>query len=1010
MADVDAKTRESAFEKEFVEHLGSCGWLEGSPSEYDPDTALYPRDLLGYIKDTQKEQWNKLNAWHNGDAENNLLKRIAGKLDKQGSLHVLRHGIKDVMARFQICQFQPSHGFNPEVVDRYRKNRLRVVRQVQYTRDSAKALDLVFFINGIPVATAELKTDLKQNVQDAIRQYKKDRKPKDSQNKIIPLLAFKKRALVHFAVSTTEVYMTTRLDGDNTEFLPFNQGHAMGAGNPPREDSYPVAYLWEDVLQPSNWLDIVGKFLHLETKDKEDSYGKEYREERLIFPRYHQWDCVRKLIGTAKEEGPGHSYLIQHSAGSGKSNSISWTSHRLAGLHDDQDNKIFDSVIVISDRRVLDTQLQEAIYQFEHKHGVVEKIDQDSNQLARALQHHVPIIVTTLQKFPVVLERIGQWENVQAEKIGGGRYAVIVDEAHSSQSGMSAQKLKHVLDGNLDLMEKEDITAEEFLNSVLEKRSPSGNISYFAFTATPKGKTIELFGKTPKGGDKPEPFHVYSMQQAIEEGFILDVLKNYVTYKAFFKLAQEGEKQEDDEVDVSKAKKSIARYIKLHPYNISQKVAIIVEHFRDKIMHRLKGRARAMVVTSSRQEAVRYKVAMDKYLDDNNYANLKTLVAFSGELNDPETSIDTLTEYNMNPELKGRSLEKAFEDEFQIMLVADKFQTGFDQPLLCAMYVDKRLSGVAAVQTLSRLNRIYPGKNETFVLDFVNEADDILEAFKPYYRDAQLSFTTDPNIVNDLMDKLDEKGVYTDSEVEQFAKVYFDPRQDISQGKLIGYLKPAKDRFEDLELEEQKMFLKDLKSFVRSYDFLSFIVPFADEELEKKTAYARHLQSFLKVKEPDDYISLENVYLSHYRIEKTAEHKNLNPYPEAGEDVNLNPPSELGTGSVYEPKKDYMSNIIEQLNELFAGDHISENDRITFFQNILGNVTENENIADQARNNTFDQFKSGDINNEVMNAVVQGLNSYGDMAKEVLENEETWKVFSDLLAKAVYERFQNYNV
>lgn len=1003
MANIDAKTKEMAFEEELVYHLTQRGWLEGGPAKFDPNLALYPEDLIGYIEDTQAEELQKLYEWHGAEAKDKFASRIASQLDKQGTLYLLRHGVKDVMGRFQLCQFKPSYGFNPDVVDRFQKNRLRVVRQVPFDPNSHKTLDLVFFINGMPVATAELKTEFTQGIQDAVQQYRKDRKPKDSKNRKIPLLQFKKRALVHFAVSTDEIRMTTHLKGGDTEFLPFNKGCQMGAGNPPNPNGYPISYFWEEILEREAWLDIVGRFIHLERKEKQDAAGKAYTEERLIFPRYHQWSCVTQLVQTAKQEGPGHPYLIQHSTGSGKSNSIAWSAHRLAGLYDDNDNKIFDSVVVITDRKVLDTQLQETIYQFEHKKGVVQKIDEDSKQLAEALEAQVPIVVTTLQKFPVVLERIGEWEHIDKSKIGRGKYAVIVDEAHSSQTGKAANKLKYLLDIGLD--DDEELTSEEVLNKIMESKGPSDNISFFAFTATPKHRTIEHFGRKKDQKSLPEAFHIYSMQQAIEEGFILDVLQNYVTYKTFVKLAREGQK-EDEEVDVAKAKRVLGKYIKLHPYNISQKIEVVIEHFRNNIKHLLGGKARAMVVTSSREEAVRYKMALDKYIQEQGYEDIKALVAFSGQVDNRELSPESLTEYNMNPGLNGRSLEKAFEEEYQIMLVAEKFQTGFDQPLLCAMYVDKRLSGVAAVQTLGRLNRMYPGKT-TFILDFLNEAAEIVEAFKPYYRKAEIAGRTDPNVVNDLMDKLDEAGIYSDSEVEQFAEVYFNPSKDISQGQLIPYLKPAKDRFNELDEEKQKLFKKDLGSFVRAYDFLSMIIPYNDLELEKKCEFARRLNSYLKIKYDDEYINLENVHMSHYRIQKTAEHEDLSKALEKGETPGLKPGSEMGTGEVRPKKKDYISHIIEQLNELFGGDNISDNDRLAFFNSVFGNVADQEIVVNQAKNNTFEQFRSGDVKQKILDAVIDGMNSNQEMSKKVLQDSGAQEKFINLIIHSIYDEYSS---
>ena len=802
---------EKVFEDELCAHLAAHGWSVRThlkdAKTYSRELALFPDDLLSFVQATQPDEWTKFRKWHNGDSEETFVKRVAEQLDRHGTLHLLRHGFKDRDARFTLCQFRPAHKKNPALWAQYEQNRLTVIRQLHFSLHNEKSLDLTLFVNGIPVATAELKTDLTQNVQDAIRQYKTDRLPRDLKTREAEaLLQFKTRALVHFAVSTDEVFMTTHLAGADTVFLPFNLGRPDGfggasAGNPPAPQGkgYPTWYLWEQVWARDTWLDILGNFLHLQRKEGTEK-GKTARttRETLIFPRYHQLDVVTRLLAAAHAEGPGQSYLVQHSAGSGKSNSIAWTAHRLATLHDDKDARVFDSVIVITDRRVLDRQLQETVSQFEHKAGVVQKIDEDSKQLAEALTQGTPIIITTLQKFPFVLKKIA------GADLARRRFALIVDEAHSSQSGVAAQKLRTALrtegpaalrvaetdeglHGSVLSLEDadnpqdrdtapgaEDATAEDSINATMAARPRPANCSYFAFTATPKNKTLELFGR-PGADGKPAAFHIYSMRQAIEEGFILDVLKNYVTYKAFYKLTSEAD---DKWVPHKKAQVALARYAKLHPHNISQKVVVIVEHFRAHVAAKLKGRAKAMVVTDSRVAAVRYKLAMDHYLKDRGYTDMKTLVAFSGRVADLDSGPEEFTESNMNPELHGLDPAQGFEgDDYRVLLVANKYQTGFDQPLLCAMYVDKRLSGVLAVQTLSRLNRTYPGKEEPFVLDFVNRPEEILESFQPYYRAAQLEDVTDPNIVHELQIKLDAAQVYLVSEIEGFAQAFFDPKR-----------------------------------------------------------------------------------------------------------------------------------------------------------------------------------------------------------------------------------------
>ncbi len=680
-----------------------------------------------------------------------------------GTLGVLRHELRDRGTRFNLCQFKPEHNLNPDTLARYKKNRLRVVPELVYSpwatgeheaetgvRAKKWRIDLVLFVNGLPIATLELKSEFKQAVQNAIKQYKTTRPPVDPiTKKPEPLLTFKRGALVHFAVSQYEVYMATHLNGDETFFLPFNKGTKDGGeGNdvPDDKDQYATDYLWNEVLLPDNLLNILARFVHLQIEEKEDWEGRKSKKETLIFPRYHQWDVVNKLVSDAHLNGPGHKYLIQHSAGSGKSNSIAWTAHQLSSLYDDKGNKQFDSVIIVTDRTVLDDQLQDTIYQFEHTDGVVGRINRKegegskSEKLAAALENSQPIIIVTIQTFPYVLKAI---ENSTCLK--ERHYAIIADEAHSSQTGSTARQLKEVLMIDAKGDGDEELTTEDILDAAVASRRASSNLSYFAFTATPKTKTLELFGRLPDPDEppsktnKPVAYHVYSMRQAIEEGFILDVLKNYTNYKVAYNLAQRIEAA-DEEVESKKAKVKLNQWVRLHDYNISQKVQVIIEHFKNNVMGLLDGQAKAMVVTSSRKEAVRFKLGFDKYIakkkGEKGYQRIYAMVAFSGEVefNEKDPSVEGLlgekfTENNMNPGLKKRDMRKAFDSsDYQVMIVANKFQTGFDQPKLCAMYVDKKLGGVECVQTLSRLNRMYPGKAETgtFILDFFNDPDSLL--------------------------------------------------------------------------------------------------------------------------------------------------------------------------------------------------------------------------------------------------------------------------------------------
>lgn len=1014
---------EKVFEDDICAHLESNGWsvrthLKNATS-YNREQALFVEDLLGFVQDTQPQEWAKFKRWHNGQSETMFAKRVAEQLDRHGTLHLLRHGFKDRDAKFSLCQARPAHRKNPTLWEHYEKNRLTCIRQLHYSLHNEKSIDLVLFVNGLPVATAELKTDLTQSIKDAIAQYKKDRLPRDPKaNEPEALLQFKTRALVHFAVSSDEVFMTTKLDGEKTFFLPFNLGKPDGmggadAGNPPA-DGYATYYLWEAVWAKEVWLDILTNFLHLEVKEVEDpKTGKKSVKETLIFPRYHQLDAVLRLVKAASEEGAGQTYLIQHSAGSGKSNSIAWTAHRLANLHDAKDNKVFDSVIVVTDRRVLDRQLQETISQFDHKAGVVQKIDENSDQLAKALNSSTPIVITTIQKFPFVLSKV--------QGMKDRRFALIVDEAHSGQSGSAAQKLRRALttekapqsvsvelDGeNVEVpvdveIDPEDVTSEDIINEVMNSRMRPKNVSYFAFTATPKAKTMELFGRPGPSGI-PEPFHVYSMRQAIAEGFILDVLRNYTSYRTYYKLRTESDEKL---VPKNQARRSLARFAVLHEYNLAQRVAVIVEHFHEHVAKKLGGKAKAMVVTDSRLAAVRYKLAMDKYLKDRGYdKEMRALVAFSGKVHDPDVENSEFTESGMNPDIHGLEPADAFKDDlYRLLLVANKYQTGFDQPLLHTMYVDKRLSGVLAVQTLSRLNRTYPGKEDTFVLDFVNDPADILASFQPYYRGAQLEEVTDPNIVHELQTKLDKVGVYTRSEVEQMAEAFFDPKR--KQGTLHAFLKPAKDRFDAMEAEDEEkadQFRKDLGTFLRMYDFLSQIIPYNDPDLEKLYTFGKNLMPRIERKQGgSSLIELDaDVRLTHYRLQKLGEQKlDL----ATGELVKLKPVAEAGTGKAIDDEKVRLAEVVSRMNDLFSG-NLSEGDLVGYVTTIKGKLMENEALAAQAASNTEQQFAMGDFKDVFTDIIIEGQEAHNSIANQLLKDERVFAAMQGMLAKMVYQAF-----
>ncbi|TVM17098.1 type I restriction endonuclease subunit R [Oceanidesulfovibrio indonesiensis] len=1036
-----ADPREIQFQLDIIEALTARGWVAGTAEGYDRELALYPEDLVAFVREATPDEWDKFCRMYPQDPERKLVLSVSRQLEKNGALTVLRKGYKDRGAKIQPCRFMPDHGLNEETVRQYRCNRLRVVPEVTYSPHGAPGrLDLVLFVNGIPVATMELKSEFKQHVENAIRQYKKDRPPKDPKTRMPePLLTFKRGALVHFAVSQHEVFMCTRLAGEKSFFLPFNKGTEDGGkGNPSIPGKYDTAYLWEEVLAPDNMLRILGRFLHLQKEEKEDIQGRKYIKETLIFPRFHQWDAVNKLIDAAREEGPGHRYLIQHSAGSGKSNSIAWTAHQLASLYDARDEKVFDSVIVITDRTILNDQLQETIYQFEHAEGMIARISREigdgtkSEQLAKALETTARIIIVTIQTFPFVLDMLRERTSLQ-----GRHFAVIADEAHSSQTGLTARKLREVL--NVEQVdEDEELTAEDMLDLALEARKPSPNISYFAFTATPKPKTLELFGRLPEpelppsDTNIPEAFHVYSMRQAIEEGFILDVLKNYTTYKMACRLAlMDG--AEDQEVEKRKGAASIAKWVRLHDYNISQKVAVIVEHFRTRVAPLLGGHAKAMAVTDSRKAAVRYKLAFDKYIREHpECEGIQAMVAFSGDVNDPDSGPEPFNETNMNPGLNGRDLRTAFDtDEYQVMIVANKFQTGFDQPKLCAMYVDKRLKGVDAVQTLSRLNRTHPGKDKTFVLDFVNDPDEILEAFRPFYKTAALEDVSDPNLAYDLKDALDEQRIYDVAEVEAFVRVFFD--KTASQAALLEQCRPAVERYKARRKEVMDVlhdaeeaariakanndpiaqknaersvkeareakdalehFKKDLRSFIRFYEFSSQIIEYGDREMESLAIYGRHLLPLLRDEQLDEEIDLSDVEMTHYRLSKQQEISIR--LGEGDEDDKLKPTGALGSRFAKERQTESLSEIVERMNELFNGE-FTEDDALNYARTIADKLRENTRVMEQLQRNTPEQAMLGDFPNAVDNAVIESMETHSSLAKQYLSDERVKNGFARLL-------------
>jgi len=1029
--------KEIIFENEVIELLKENGYIEGESKNYDRELALYPQDLIDYIKTTSPKAYEKLSKTYGENVDDAIAQRVAKQLDVHGSLHFLRNEVKDRGAKFKLCQFKPELD-NPESQAKYEANILRVVRQLYYSKENKNSIDLVLFLNGIPFATIELKSDFTQAVEVAKAQYRTDRLPKGE-----PLLAFKKRALVHFAVSGDEVWMTTKLAGSKTFFLPFNKGREDGsAGNPVNKDGgYATQYLWDEVLERESILNILQRYMHLQVEEVEDHRGRKGKKETMIFPRYHQLDATRKLLASSRKEGAGQHYLIQHSAGSGKSNSIAWLAHQLSSLHGDDGKAVFNSVIVITDRTVLDSQLQETISGFEHTQGVVVNISREGSsasksvQLREALTRGAKIIITTIQTFPFVLEEIRKETTLKSNS-----YAIIADEAHSSQSGGTAQKLREVL-GVEQLAEGEELSMEEMLTASVASRRANKNLSYYAFTATPKPKTLELFGRRPDPSqpaskeNRPKAFHEYTMRQAIEEGFILDVLKGYTTYKLYYQLEHANLKR-DTEVESKRAKVQIAKWMTLHPHNIAQKIEIICEHFTQHVAHLLDGQAKAMVVTSSRESAVRYKLAFEQYIAQQSLEQkMKVMVAFSGKV---EHEGRTYTEKEMNPELKGRDMRKAFDtSDYQVMLVANKFQTGFDQPKLVAMYVDKKLGGVDCVQTLSRLNRTYSGKEQTFVLDFYNEAEAIKEAFEPYYKSTELEDVSDPNIVYDLELKLQSNTIFTSQDVENFAKAFFVPR--VSQAKMTSAIKPAVDRYkvrykklleeiarreEALELAQKEgderaehnhkldlkelheakseldIFKKDLMTFVRMYAFLSQIVDYDDEELEKLWAFVKHLIPNLKSYVTKEPIDISMVELTHYKLQKEKEQS----LSLSGDNNQLKAGSP-GGAVAHEPEKELLSYVVREMNSLFQGD-FSSDDMLNYARTLKDKMAENKKVLEQVQNNTQEQAMMGGFKASISDAVIENMETQGEMATEALSQDRVMQGLANIVYRMLKEELK----
>jgi type I restriction enzyme R subunit len=977
-------TREIGFE-EFIEaQLAKLhGYRVRVASQYDKALALDSELVLEFVRTTQAEEWQKLVEQYGTEAEEQFLARLDAEIAERGVLNVFREGVRDRDASMRLAFWKPESGMNEESIRDYEGNILSVMRQVKYSDKNENSIDTVLFLNGLPIFTVEFKNQLTgQTAKDAIRQYQTDRDPKEK------LLTFK-RCLTHFAVDTEQVFMTTQLKGLTTRFLPLNRGDKNSSGNPVVEGKYKTHYLWEEIWSRDSVLDLLAHFVHVQVMEIEDAKGKKKKVEALLFPRYHQLDTVRRIIADARERGAGTNYLIQHSAGSGKSNTIAWVAHRLSELHNAEDASVFDTVVVITDRRVLDRQLSETVESFSQVRGVVKHVE-SSTELREALENGVKIITSTLQKFPVIVDTI--------EVIKGKKFAVIVDEAHSSQSGESAADLRQVLTldeakAAAEQEEKAFKTTEDFLIERMKARKVKApNMSFLAFTATPKQKTLELFGVEDVLTGKFSPFSLYSMKQAIEEGFILDVLKNYTTYQAYFELLKKIE--DDPEYNKKKAQRLLIGYVEQHEHAIDTKVKIMVEHFEEKIADDIFGQAKTMVVTKSRLHAVKYKLAFDKYLSERGYPH-KALVAFSGTVRDGKLDY---TEAQMNGGIPEKQTAEEFKkDEYRFLIVAEKFQTGFDQPMLEAMYVDKKLSGVNAVQTLSRLNRMAPGKANTFVLDFVNTTEDIKDAFQPYYTTTVLSEGTDPNILNDLERDVLQFKLFALHEVDGFVEDYISGK---SPDVLNAALDVIVERYLELLDEEKEDFKSKSQDYIRKYGFISQIVTFEDPRLEKLFIFLKFLVRKLPArKEPLPYEVLEAVDMDSYKVDKKVE-TNIGLENVEG---TIDPIGLGGDGFGVQEEIDPLSKIIKDINDRFGTTFSSEDKVIlnTLSQRLLSNEALEGSIKNNNRNAAkikFDSLFSDEL--------VTMLNSHFDLYKKLDENPELKSYVNDRIFDFVHRKVE----
>ncbi|CEO35434.1 helicase [[Clostridium] sordellii] len=981
--------KERKFQTLIKEYLiDNNGYIEGFNKDYNKDLAMDTKLLFDFLESTQPKEIEKLKEVYQDKYKTKIIERLNKEIQRRGIIDVIKNGTKDRGTSLKFAFFKPPSTLNKDLIDLYNKNIISVTEELNYNSNYDR-VDVVIFLNGLPIIAIELKKPLNgQTYKHAISQFKTDRDPKNQ------LFKFKERAIVCFAMDTEEAHMATKLDGDKTFFLPFNKGNKNGKGNPVVEDKVRTHYMWEEVFTKDSLLEIIHKFVYISIEEIKDDSGEVIgKKEKVIFPRYHQLDVIRKVLEDVKANKAGQKYLIQHSAGSGKTNSISWLSHRLATVYDENDNAIFNGVIVVTDRKVLDAQLQKSIVQLQHAKGFIAAIDDNSTQLASELNKGTKIIITTIQKFPYILDKL--------KTLSDKNFAIVIDEAHSSTSGRNmgaltqsltleeAQKLDEDLEGEKDI---EDKIIDE-----IKSQGIQDNISFFAFTATPKGSTLKMFGRKDKKGNERE-FHLYSMKQAIQEGFILDVLKKYTTYRTYYRVSKKI--QDDPEFEKAKATKAIARFVSLHPHNIDQKTEVMIEHFRNITKHKINGSAKAMVVTSSRLHAVRYKMAFDKYIKENGYKDINVLVAFSGTVN---CDGEEYTEAGMNGFAETQLPTKFNSDDYQILLVAEKYQTGFDQPKLHTMFVDKKLSGVKAVQTLSRLNRTCPGKEDTFVLDFVNDTEDIRKSFEPYYESTELDGDIDPNELYTLSDAIYDYNVIDNEDVEKLVKVMYKEKHTKRDINLVNsYLDNTINKIDKFDKNEKSEFRGRCRKFINLYTFILQITHFEDTDLHKLYLYLWYLVKKINIEGSGPIDLNDKVALQYYSLR----HEDDSTI-KLGEEEEAYVTVSISGGAKKEEEKDSLSDIIQKLNDKYETD-FGEHEKLAVDQIVNDMKLDNELIL-QAKNNTESDFRLGYYNafeQSVVNSFEKNQEFYG----RILEDDNFKDTVMEYMLSKVYSELKNITI